>query len=181
MSATCVRTDGLRPSGAAVRQRGARRSFETLTGNSIWSAPLAALMSLTVAAFSPALGQNPPAGELETLQGKLIAVGEGRPALKTAKRDYVLNARSSYLFRTLQDERLLNREVRVDGTLRPDGTFEAAHLFTVREGKLYKVRYYCSICNIAAMEPGNCVCCQRPTELQEIPLSDVGKDAVIVP
>jgi hypothetical protein len=114
------------------------------------------------------------------LQGRLIVL-HGQPTLKTARRDYTLSVQNSYLSHTLRDERLLNREVRVEGTLKPDGTFEAAHLFTVRDGQLYKVRYYCDICNIAALEPGNCVCCQRPTELQEIPLSEVGKDTVVVP
>jgi hypothetical protein len=115
------------------------------------------------------------------LQGTLIVVRGGQSALKTANGDYTLSARNSSLSHTLRDERLLNREIRVDGTLKPDGTFEVAHLFTVRDGKLYKVRYYCDICNIAALEPGNCVCCQRPTELQEIPLSEAGKDSVVVP
>jgi hypothetical protein len=142
---------------------------------------LVALASLMVGISSPALGQIPSANAFETLQGKLIVQSGDRPTLKTAQHDYILSAKTSYLFHTLQDQRLLNREVRLEGTLKPDGTFEVAHLFAVRDGKLYKVRYYCNICNIAALEPGNCVCCQRPTELQEIPLSEVGKDAVVVP
>lgn len=142
---------------------------------------LVALASLTVGPLSPALGEIPSASALETLQGRLTVASGDRPTLKTAQRAYALSAKTSYLFHTLQDQRLLDREVRVEGTLKPDGTFEVAHLFTVRDGKLYKVRYYCNICNIAALEPGNCVCCQRPTELQEIPLSEVGKDAVVVP
>src|SRR5215467_10795342 len=138
------------------------------------------LASLMVGISSPALGQIPSASAVETLQGRLI-VASDRPALKTAQRDYTLSAKTASLFHTLQDQRLLGREVRVEGARKPDATFEVAHLFTVRDGKLYKVRYYCDICNIAALEPGNCVCCQRPTELQEIPLSEVGKDMVVVP
>ena len=141
-----------------------------------------ALASLTAAAaMSSALGQSPSAGPPEILQGRLMVVGGGLTTLKTAQRDYTLSAKTSYLLHTLQDQRLLNREVRVEGTLKPDRTFEVAHLFTVRDGKLYKVRYYCNVCNIAALEPGNCVCCQRPTELQEIPVDELGKDAVVVP
>jgi hypothetical protein len=139
------------------------------------------LASLMVGISSPALGQIPSASAFETLQGRLIVASGDRPALKTAQRDYTLSAKTASLFHTLQDQRLLGREVRVEGTRKPDATFEVAHLFTVRDGKLYKVRYYCDICNIAALEPGNCVCCQRPTELQEIPLSEVGKDMVVVP
>jgi hypothetical protein len=149
-----------------------------------WCCPttLWALVSLTVAAaLSPALGQGPANGATEILQGRLVVASGGGPVLKTNERDYTLSAKSSYLLHTLQDQRLLGREVRVEGTLKPDHTFEVAHLFTVRDGKLYKVRYYCDICNIAALEPGNCVCCQRPTALQEIPVSELGKDAVVVP
>jgi hypothetical protein len=159
----------------------ARSRFDSRIGNLIRCVVFAALVSLTLGASSPALVQIPTAGGLESLQGRLIVAGGGGPALKTTQSDYTLSAKTSYLLHTLQDQRLLNREVRVEGTLKPDHTFEVAHLFTVRDGKLYKVRYYCDICNIAALEPGNCVCCQRPTELQEIPLNKVGKDAVVVP
>jgi len=140
-----------------------------------------ALASFMVGISSPALGQSPSTNAFETLQGRLSVAGGGGPTLKTALRDYTLSAKSTYLVHTLQDQRLLNREVRVEGTLKTDHTFEVSHLFTVRDGRLYKVRYYCDICNIAALEPGNCVCCQRPTELQEIPLNEVGKDTVVVP
>ncbi|HKS96865.1 MAG TPA: hypothetical protein VJV74_12150, partial [Terriglobia bacterium] len=89
-----------------------------------------------------------------------------------------LAATSSYLLHTLEDQRLANREVRLEGAMKADGRFEVAHLFTLRDGKLYRVRYYCNVCNIAALEPGRCVCCQRPTELQEIPVSQTDKDTV---
>jgi hypothetical protein len=32
------------------------------------------------------------------------------------------------------------------------------------------VRYFCEVCNVEALEPGDCVCCQAPTELQEVPV-----------
>ena len=83
-----------------------------------------------------------------------------------------LSATTTYLYHTLLDKRLANREVRVEGTMKADGTFEAERLFTVKDGKLYRVRYFCKVCNIVALEPGNCVCCQQPTELLEIPAAD---------
>ena len=51
-----------------------------------------------------------------------------------------------------------------------DGSFQVQWLYTVHNGKLFRVRYFCATCNIVALEPGNCVCCQQPTELQEIPV-----------
>lgn len=81
-------------------------------------------------------------------------------------------AKTRRLFATLEDKRFEDREVRLEGTERPDGTFEVQRLYTVKKGKLYKVRYFCEVCNIEALEPGNCVCCQKPTELEEIPVAE---------
>jgi hypothetical protein len=88
------------------------------------------------------------------------------------EKDQPLSATTTYLFHTLLDKRLANREVRLEGTVKADGTFEVERLYTVRNGKLYRVRYFCKVCNLEALEPGDCVCCQQPTELQEIPVTD---------
>lgn len=115
----------------------------------------------------------------ETLQGKLgFKTGIG-PVVEIAGKTTTLSARNSYLFHTLGDERLRNREVRLEGTRLPDGSFQVERLFTVREGKLYRVRYYCETCNIVALEPGPCVCCQQPTELQEVPVDSSDKHIFI--
>ena len=59
--------------------------------------------------------------------------------------------------------------MRLEGRLNAEGIFEVVKLFTVRDGQVYKVRYFCDICNITAVPPGPCACCQGPTEFQEIP------------
>lgn len=105
------------------------------------------------------------------LVGELVSVPGGCPILQVDKTRYTLTARTTYLLHTLQDPRLAHREIRVLGTAKPDGTLEVSKFYTVRDGKLYRVRYYCEVCNIEALEPGNCVCCQQPTELQEMPVS----------
>ena len=125
-------------------------------------------LALALMGFS----QTHPAEAATFLNGKLVTLPGTGLVLRTAKKDYPLSARTTYLFHTLQDKRLASRQVRLEGTKKPDGTFEVAKLFTVRNGKLYRVRYYCEVCNIEALEPGNCVCCQQPTELQEIPVED---------
>jgi hypothetical protein len=111
---------------------------------------------------------KPPA----TLEGKLLLTPGVGPALREHGKDQPLSAITPYLLHTLEDKRLANREVRVEGIPKTDGTFEVARLYTLRNGKLYRVRYFCNICNIEALEPGNCVCCQQPTELQEIPVTE---------
>lgn len=117
-------------------------------------------------------------GTLTALEGKLLSVPGNGPVLRAHDKEIPLGATSTYLLHTLEDQRLANREVRLEGTQKADGRFEVAHLFTLRDGKLYRVRYYCNVCNIAALEPGRCVCCQRPTELQEIPVSQTDRDTL---
>jgi len=87
-------------------------------------------------------------------------------------KDQPLSGYTPYVYHTLQDKRLANREVRLEGVMKADGTFQVERLYTVKDGRLYRVRYFCKICNIEALEPGNCVCCQQPTELQEIPVDN---------
>jgi len=106
------------------------------------------------------------------LEGKLLSTSAECPVVQIHDKDQPLSAVNTYLYHTLQDKRLANREVRLEGTMKTDGTFEVARLFTVKDGKLFRVRYFCKTCNIVALEPGNCVCCQQPTELQEIPVTD---------
>jgi len=99
--------------------------------------------------------------------------------LEAKGRNIALSARTSYLFHTLGDERLRNREVRLEGTRLPDGSFKVEQLLTVHNGKLFRVRYFCEVCNIEAYEPGICVCCQQPTELQEIPLAEKDQQVIV--
>ena len=106
---------------------------------------------------------------LTVLEGKLLTTRGDCPLLKIGDREQALSANTPYLLHTMQDKRLDGRQVRLEGAMKPDGTFEVQWLYTIHNGKLFRVRYYCATCNIVALEPGNCVCCQQPTELQEIP------------
>jgi len=106
---------------------------------------------------------------LTVLEGKLLTTRGDCPMLSINGREQALSADNLHLLHTLQDKRLDGREVRLEGIPKPDGSFDVQWLYTVHGGKLFRVRYYCATCNIVALEPGNCVCCQQPTELQEIP------------
>ena len=69
----------------------------------------------------------------------------------------------------LRDPQLLEREWELVGSVQPDGHFEIVKLFTIKDGKRYRVTYFCTICNITTYQPGRCMCCQGPTDLHEIP------------
>jgi len=128
---------------------------------------------------SPLVGAAWSAGAeskpLTALQGKLSAAPDKCPVLRMDGKEQPLSAITPYLMHTLADKRLASREVRVEGRMMPDGTFQVEWLYTLHNGKLYRVRYFCNVCNIEALEPGDCVCCQQPTELQEIPVTEEHK------
>jgi len=128
--------------------------------------------ALAVSTLCAAQGAGP---HLTVLEGKLLTTSGDCPVLQIQEKDQPLSADTTYLFHTLQDKRLANREVRVEGTMKGDGTFEVERFFTIKQGRLYRVRYFCKTCNIVALEPGDCVCCQQPTELQEIPVTEETK------
>lgn len=109
---------------------------------------------------------------LTVLEGKLLSAHGDCPLLKMDGRDQTLTADTPHLYHTMQDKRLDGREVRLEGIAKPDGSFEVHWLYTLHDGKVFRVRYFCSTCNIVALEPGPCVCCQQPVELQEIPVEN---------
>src|SRR5262249_38150200 len=115
---------------------------------------------LTAVITQPVLAHPADHPSPVTVQGRLSVSPGKKPFLKTATKDYPLGATASYVLHTLQDNRLNGKEIRAEGLARPDGSFQVDKFFTVRQGKLYRVRYYCETCNIVAQEPGRCECCQ---------------------
>jgi hypothetical protein len=107
----------------------------------------------------------------KTVQGKLLFIEGTGPVVKTATKQVPLAGRYEYIFRTLEDKRLRNDEVRLEGEFVADGNFRVDNIFTIHHGEVYRVRYYCETCNIVGLGPGKCVCCQQPTELQEVPVN----------
>ena len=125
-----------------------------------------------IASLASLLAPSLWAGEakpLSVLEGKLVTTRGDCPILKLNGREESLSADTPHLLHTMQDKRLDGREVHLEGVPKPDGSFEVHWLYTVHDGKLFKVQYFCATCNIVALEPGLCVCCQQPTQLQEVP------------
>lgn len=115
----------------------------------------------------------------QVLQGRLLFVKGSGPMVKTATKEYSLGGRYHYIFLTLEDKRLRNDEVRLKGRFQASGVFLVDNIYTIHHGDLYRIRYYCETCNIVALGPGKCVCCQKPTELQEVPLNKNDKKILI--
>jgi hypothetical protein len=151
------------PSGLGLENRRGRFRF-------VAGCVGALVLALTIAAGATASPQA--ARGLIVVEGTLSSLPGNQPTLETSQKTYRLAGQSPYLLHTLQDKRLLHQELQLLGTVGPNGDFVVQRLFAVRNGKLYKVEYYCEVCNITYVQPGHCVCCGRETKLKEVPVGD---------
>jgi hypothetical protein len=77
------------------------------------------------------------------------------------------NASSEALF---VDARFKERELRLAGRVFPSTSLlEVSRVQWYRDGKLFDVYYWCSVCAIRGVDPGPCFCCQDKVELREEP------------
>lgn len=74
-------------------------------------------------------------------------------------------------FHALHDELLKDRLWKLEGRVK-EGALEVRKMFSIKDGKRFKVTYYCEICHIVSYRPGRCMCCQENVELQEIPAEE---------
>ncbi len=113
-----------------------------------------------------------PQAESATIDGLIIAGKSQVPVLQTRDKRIGLYAGDESLKETLRDPRVSGKHLRLEGRYRTDGSFEVTDVYVVHPDGLYRIIYFCNVCHITAFKPGNCVCCQQPTELQEVPLTD---------
>ncbi len=93
----------------------------------------------------------------------------GQAVLKAGGKAYRLATDDQEDAATLADERWAGHTLRVEGRETTPGTLQVERFFGLRDGKLYRLAYYCEICNITQYRPGPCMCCQQPVEPREIP------------
>ncbi len=134
----------------------------------------ASLLVLAVALGGALVGRAAPSFQngLVTIRGTLGAISGANPVLKAGGQQIVLAGQSPYILKTLQDKRLRGQELEVIGTRSPRGSFVVQRLYAVHNGQLYRIHYYCEVCNITYNEPGHCYCCGRETKLQEVPVQN---------
>ena len=105
-----------------------------------------------------------------TLQGQLVKPTEGNPIQLISGDGPVTLVVDELQDATMRDPQLADRTWHLRGHESTDGAgFKVDRAFTVKDGKLYRVTYYCEICHITTYDPGRCMCCQEATELREIP------------
>ncbi len=105
-----------------------------------------------------------------TVTGKLAGAGKAA-ALKVKDKEVRLVSKDEIIQAILEDERLLGRELEAIGKWEvKDRRLEVQQLHTLRNGRRYRITYFCDLCNIWNNKPGPCDCCQQPVELREVPV-----------
>ena len=99
------------------------------------------------------------------------AVEEPRFALRTADGRLVAFLPEDVRVRMFTDPRVRARELRVKGWALPgdETRLEITKVFSVRDGELFDLYYFCPVCNITSHTPGPCWCCRAEFELREEP------------
>ena len=119
-------------------------------------------LAVTLTASSPVAEQ--------VLRGHIRQV-PGKPSvIELADHKTYIVSGDDFTKAQMTDPKLNGREIEIQGQLGQPGQFEATHLYTIKDGKRYKVTYWCDICSIRTHMPGRCMCCQGETELQELPV-----------
>ena len=106
-----------------------------------------------------------------SLRGRLTLDNRGEPLLLTASGQRVHLRGDEKTVAVLKDARLQGEELEVVGHFTPPdhfriGPFHKKSFFVLRNGKRFTVYYWCDVCSIRSYVPGNCECCQQPTELR---------------
>lgn len=106
----------------------------------------------------------------QVLRGRLRQPAGQPPIIETADGKKYTVAGDQFTTGQMSDPKLKDREMELEGRYALPGHFEAAKIFTIKDGKRYKATYWCDICSIRTHLPGRCMCCQGDTELQELPV-----------
>ena len=158
------------------------------------------ILAFTAVGQSPRDGQNVQAEESRSPQqvqeiefrGKVVCLAEEMHRLYQA--DLPTNHEHVYGFRTIDgsfytllrtkysealfvDKRLHEKELMLKGRTFPNTRLlDVTRIRSIRNGQVYDLYYYCSICSIKTVAPGPCMCCQGPVELTEKPISESAEE-----
>jgi hypothetical protein len=121
-------------------------------------------------------------GDIVELRGRVVCLDEGpaavpcaasspRFALQTPDGERHAFKSGDALSAMFADERLRERELSVRGRKTASGELETIKVYSVRNGRLHDLDYFCEVCNVVAYAPGLCPCCRRTMALRETPLA----------
>lgn len=84
-------------------------------------------------------------------------------------RRFVLSSEDE-MTRMFQDPRVRERQLQLRLWVGESGQVAVTRVYAVRDGELWDIYYFCSVCNIRSASGGPCWCCQEEFEFVERPL-----------
>ena len=107
------------------------------------------------------------------LHGKLVQAPGKTPAIETADHRLITVTGDEPTRGVLKDKRIANMELEVKGVFTSANEFrinpiEKRSMIALKDGKRYRITYYCDTCSIRTYTPGPCMCCQEETRLDLI-------------
>jgi hypothetical protein len=105
-----------------------------------------------------------------SIRGKLTRSQDQKPALETAPGKLVYLEGDDATMGVLNDKRLWETDFEAIGHFNSPDHFEidpihTRSMFVHKDGKRLMISYWCDVCYIRTYTPGNCVCCQKYTDL----------------
>lgn len=107
-----------------------------------------------------------------SVQGTVIITQGKARLVRPKEKDAFLTSSDPLTAAIFQDSRISGKDMKLEGKFLPDGSFEIKQFHIVHGDSLYRLIYFCEVCNIHAFSPGDCVCCQAPFEPLEVLPSD---------
>ncbi len=105
-----------------------------------------------------------------SVRGRLTQPNGQAPALETSDRKMIALDGDEPTRGILKDKRLAGADMEATGHFANPNEFivdpiHTTALHVYKDGKRFKISYWCSTCSIRTYTPGPCWCCQQETEL----------------
>jgi hypothetical protein len=106
----------------------------------------------------------------ESVKGKLIQRKDAPSILRTDDGGEIILSGDDETQKVLHDPRIDGLTLEAIGHFTAPGRFTVEpiyekNMFVLKDGKRLRITYWCDICSIRTYAPGNCVCCQKWTDL----------------
>jgi len=139
--------------------------------------PVLLLMGFAGAVFAEA----PAAGPEIRIEGKAICVDSNGNEITCPAENprFAFRTDAGHLYRFLPDDvkarifedpRIRSRHLLVRAWPKGEEALQVIKVYSIRNGTLYDLYYYCPVCSIRAYAGGPCWCCQDEFEFHEEPL-----------
>ena len=105
-----------------------------------------------------------------SIRGKLTRSSDGKPALEASPGKLISLQGDEDTAKVLNDSRLAGADLEAIGHFESPDHFQvdpitSRALFVHKDNQRLLITYWCDVCYIRTYSPGNCVCCQKYTDL----------------